>query len=247
MELPRILIGCPTSSIKDYAFLEWMMHLRQIDYPKDRLDIMMADNSKDNGYEKYLKSWGIKTRRIKPRNRNPMEFLCDSHNAIRKYFLDSNCDYWLHLESDVMIKPQTLRTLLFHIQHINIPIVSASYFHGDDEGTTIIINRLESYGLKKQAMNLKFKESISQSNKFIQVYSCGLGCTLISKDIFKNYNIKFRYDPNVTAVAPDSFFYEDLFKNNIPVYLDTNIILEHNSKDWNHNLDIMIKQNPLTT
>ena len=39
MELPRILIACPTGSVKDYAFIEWLMGVRQIDYPKDKFDV----------------------------------------------------------------------------------------------------------------------------------------------------------------------------------------------------------------
>jgi len=234
MELPRILIGSPTSSVKDYAFLEWLMHLRQIDYPTDKLDILMVDNSKENGYEKYLQSWGIKTKRVHQQDRGSIEFICDSHNKIREYFLKKDYDYLLHLESDVMIQTQTLRTLLFQSQYNNIPVISASYFHGEDDSTNYIIHRIESYGQKRASKNLKFRECISNANKLVSLYACGIGCTLIRKDVFKNYNIKFRFKPNEYK-HPDSFFYEDLFRSDIIPYLDTSIILKHNSSNWNHN------------
>ena len=231
-KLPRILIACPTNSVKDYCFLDWLMHVRQIDYPKDKLEIMMADNSKENRYEKYLKSWGIKTRRIHPRNRSTIEFICDSHNAVREYFLESEADHLFHLESDVMVNTQTLRTLLFYSHQYNLPVVSASYFHGDDESTTLLISRLGD-----ASHRLGFKESLLCSNKFFAVTGCGMGAMLIRKDIFTKYGIKFRYDPNKQYHHPDSLFHDDLYSNNIPVYLDTGMILKHHSQPWNHNLD----------
>jgi len=232
--LPKILVACPTSQVKDYAFLNWLMHVRNIDYPKDKIDIMMCDNSKENGYDKYLNSWGIKTRRIHPRNRNSIEYLCDSHNAIREYFLEKGHDYWLHLESDVMIQTQTLRTLLFHSEQGSLSVVSASYFHDQKNG--IIIHRQKEYGERRQSQALGFKEAISLSNKFIKVFGCGLGATLIRRDIFEHHNIKFRFNPT-QQVYPDSFFYEDLFLKNIPAYMDTSLILDHDSRDWGKNID----------
>lgn len=234
---PKILIACPTSSIKDYAFLDWLMNVRMIDYPKDKMEILMVDNSQDNHYEKYLKSWGIKTRRVKPRNRNPIEFMCDSHNEIVEYMLKKDFDYVLHLESDIMIRPQTLRELLHHSQYYNLPIVSASYFTGNDEETHNIMQSLESFGrYSKHTRQLEFKERINYSNKFFPVFACGIGCVLIRKDIFETHNVRFKYTSNNEG-HPDTHLYHDLSRMGIWVYLDTSIYLEHKSKNWNHNLD----------
>lgn len=232
--LPKILIASPTNIVKDYCFISWLMHVRQIDYPKYQYDIMMVDNSRENGYDKYLTSWGIVSRHINPKNKDSREFICESHNVIREYFLWNDYDYLLHLESDVMINSQTLRTLIFHAQQNDLPVVSASYFHGEHADTKLILGAMELYGIKRQVIGLGFKDCVNLSNKFFKVFMNGLGCTLIRRDVFDN--IKFRFMPN-EDIYPDSFFYQDLFEQKIPAYIDTSLILEHHSQNWGNNLD----------
>jgi hypothetical protein len=123
---------------------------------------------------------------------------------------------------------------------MNLPVISASYFHGHDVNTTkTILIELIGQGKERYLQRMEFKQCISNSNNIMPIYSCGLGCALIRKDVFKNYNIKFRYDFPRNVSSPDTFFYDDLFSNNIVNYIDTSIILKHNSSDWGHNLDRM--------
>lgn len=243
MALPKILIAAPTSEKKDYCFLEWITRVKNIDYPKYKYDILLVDNSADYGYAKYLNSFDIITRHVNPKNRNSIEYICDSHNVIRDYFLFNKYDILVHLESDVMIEPQTLRTLIFHAQQNDLPVVSASYFHGEDVGTTPILHRLESHGTFRVGMPMKFKETISMAGipgSFFKIYACGLGAVLIRKDVMEK--IKFRFEPN-HMIHPDSFFYEDCFQANIPVYIDMSLLLKHKSQNWNSNSDIYKKFN----
>lgn len=237
MALPKILIGSPTSERKDYCFLEWIAHVRQIDYPKYKMDILMVDNTPVNGYDKYLSGYDIITRHVNPRNKNSIEFICDSHNVIRDYFLYNNYDYLLHLESDVMIDTQTLRTLLFHSQQNDLPVVSASYFHGEDSDTNMLLQRLESHGTPdgiKAGMPYKFRESMNMCGSFSKIYACGVGAVLIRRDVLEKINFRFNAGE---FIHPDSFFYEDCFKLNFPVYIDTSLMLNHKSQNWNHNID----------
>lgn len=238
MALPKILIACPTSEKKDYCFIEWISHVKQIDYPKYKMDVLMVDNSRERGYEKYLSGFDVITRYINPKNRNTIEFICDSHNAIRDYFLYNEYDYLLHLESDVMVNTQTLRTLLFHSQQNDLPVVSASYFHGEDVNTAMLMHRLETHGFDfKIGMPIRFKEGMTMCGKFLPIYGCGLGCVLIRKDVMDQ--LRFRFDKN-QYIHPDSFFYEDLYKKRIPAYIDTSLILKHKSQNWNYNPDALL-------
>lgn len=241
--LPSILVAAPTSITKDYAFLEWISHVNNIDYPKYKLDVMLVDNSRERGYDKYLQSFGVIVRHVNPRNRSAIEFICESHNAIRDYFIYNQYDYLLHLESDVMIQTQTLRTLLFHSQQNNWPVVSASYFFGNDEHTTMLLQRLELHGKVYTAQNIGFKEGLSMCGGVLGTYASGLGAVLIRRDVLEN--IKFRFDRK-DHCYPDSFFHDDVFKKGIANYTDTSIILDHRSQSWNLNMDSYIAINPKT-
>ncbi len=65
--LPKILIACPTSDTKDYCWLDWITNVKNIDYPKDRMEIMVVDNSHTNSYKKYLDTFGIHVHHISPK------------------------------------------------------------------------------------------------------------------------------------------------------------------------------------
>ena len=136
--LPKILIAAPTSEKKNYCFLDWICNVKKIDYPSEKMEVMLADNSYTYKYIEYLRSLGIKTVHDEKQEKTPIEYICESHNAIRDYFLKKDFDYLFHLESDVMVESQTLRTLLFHSIEKNLPVVSASYFKYNTMDTTLL-------------------------------------------------------------------------------------------------------------
>jgi GT2 family glycosyltransferase len=62
------------------------------------------------------------------------------------------------------------------------------------------------------------------------VHGMGIGCTLIRRDIFNTY--MFWYDERFSEKHSDVYFYMELQNKGIPVYLDTNIIIEHYPSKW---------------
>jgi hypothetical protein len=249
--LPKILIACPTSETKDYCFFDWISNVKNIDYPKDRMEILVVDNSSTNSYKKYLETWGIKVHHVKPhfeeanpknkkkviRNKPMVQTVCESENIIRKYAYENNFDYILMLESDIMIGQQTLRTLVAHKKQV----ISAAYFHGNDKQTNLLITQIEKFPLIKTTIRLGFKATMKfMDGKVKQVQSCGIGCCLIHRSVFKK--VPFRYVDSNGAIDktmfPDSYFYEDLYRMETPAFIDTSIILEHNSQEWAQNINL---------
>ena len=45
---PKILIGVPTYEGKNYCLSQFLDNIKNFSYPKDRIEIFFADNSKDN-------------------------------------------------------------------------------------------------------------------------------------------------------------------------------------------------------
>lgn len=245
-EFPKILIGAPTSQTKDYCWLEFICNLKSIDYPADRMHIMMVDNSSNNFYAKYLKGFGISVYHVnpkeiidgqkKPRLKPLVEIVCESHNVLREYAVKNKFDYLFHTESDVMIKPATLKQLLLYKKKI----VSAMYFHGNDLNTNLLLQCVEDFGMHRKVRRLSFEETVHFIDGSVKkIHACGIGAALIHKSILKNFEFRFAdiYGRIDKEMYPDSYLYEDLAREEIDAFVDTNIILEHRSQDWAINLD----------
>ena len=95
--LPKILIAIPTYDGKNYCIKEFLDNLKNFSYPKDRIEYYIADNSANNKNAKWLnKTYGLKVFWKDYSDYSVMEKLCDSHNQLRRYFLESKCTYMLH-------------------------------------------------------------------------------------------------------------------------------------------------------
>ena len=235
--IPRILIAAPTSEKKNYCFLKWLSCVRQIDYPKDRMEVMLVDNSSTYEYVEHLRKLGITTRYVEKEGKTPIEYICESHNVVRDYFLKNKFDYLFHLESDVMVKTQTLRTLLFHSEEKGLPVVSASYFRYNDVDTTLLLqqNETDAIGIENTVRNIGFKECLHLLGAdLLRVWGSGIGAILIRREVMEKVPFRFQAGDNI---YPDSWFYDDCDFKNIPIFADTSLILEHDSRIWNRNLE----------
>jgi hypothetical protein len=57
----------------------------------------------------------------------------------------------------------------------------------------------------------------------------GLGCTLISKEIFEKYSFKYS---DKYMVQSDVILYLELAQNGVPVYVDTDLNILHINSNW---------------
>lgn len=227
--LPKILICCPSSVKKDYCFFEWWSAIKALCYPQDRFDVFVSDNSSEGiNYEAKLQAFGIHTAHVSPEGKGSTEFLMESHNQCRDFFLKGDYDAMLHLESDVIIEFDTLLRLISHDK----PVVSALYFHGLGVDSHFLANEPEKWGMYKTSQNFLLQEVIKGELK--RSYASGIGCTLIARWVMER--ISFRFERGQKE-HPDTFFYEDCFKSGIACYTDTSIRLRHLNTSWAVNLD----------
>ena len=78
-------------------------------------------------------------------------------------------------------------------------------------------------------MNKSVSDILFVDGNVKDVFSCGLGCTLIHKSVFEK--VKFRSDFKQTY-HPDSCFAEDCYYLKIPINVDTSILLKHENSRW---------------
>ena len=136
-----------------------------------------------------------------------------------------------------MVESQTLRTLLFHSIEKNLPVVSASYFKYNTMDTTLLSqqNEEDAIGSDKKIRAIGYKECMnSLTGELIRTWGSGIGAILIKRWVVEKIPFRFQKEDNI---YPDSWFYDDLDYSNIPIFVDTNIILKHHSIEWERNIE----------
>ena len=229
--VPKIVIGIPTYEGKNYCLPQFLDNISKFSYPKDRIEIFIADNSKDNKNALMInKKYGIKTFWKDYEGCTVFEKLADSHNQIRRFFLESKADYLFHLESDVFPPNDILENLLWARK----PIVNGLY-QILDGGT--------------RELCLRVSDSMLQSSQIIggnlalghfyhwyingQVQKCeiaGIGCCLMKRKVMQNFEFKF---DNATNFPPDTHFALDLKNKGVQNYTHTGMVCFHwNKENW---------------
>jgi hypothetical protein len=229
--MKKILICTPTSEVKDYCFNEFSYQLKHLLYP---VDVLFVDNSKNPKYHLKIKEKGFNVI-YSPAigNETIHHTMCRCNNICRDYMLIKDYDYMFSLESDVFIPENTIE----HLLSFRKQIVGLGYFIGhiceskflsfemEDLGNDVLI---QIYSPDNAFMNL-FDGSLRK------VYQPGIGCMLISRAIVEKF--PFRIGTETDGHA-DSFFYIDLQKAGIPVYISTSALAHHKNGNWRKILNI---------
>lgn len=231
MKLPRVLIFTVTYEGKEYAREKFMQHFNAITYPKEFYRHVWIDNSKDKSYYTKLKNlYGDADVFYVNRGNNTREALSRGQNLARQLAINNDYDYILSLESDILVTPNIIQDLLKSAKDV----ITALYFLGDrDKGERIPCITIPEFneGLGAWGSRLlkpeEFKDYIN--NGLIKAHAGGMGCCLISKNIFTKFH--FYYDPRFKGHS-DIYFFQDCFINKIPVYVNTDLICDHINSDW---------------
>jgi GT2 family glycosyltransferase len=229
MGLPKVLVFTVTYEGKDYCFKEFLEHAKKLTYKNKRH--IFIDNSHNMHYYLKLQSLGLEVYRTE-RGNNTREAIARSQNLARKIALDEGYDYILSLESDVMVCPDVIERLM----GTNHNVVSALYFIGDKaKGERVpcltIPEFKHDYGYFGTRL-LKVEEWGEYVHKGLQrVQAAALGCCLIHRSVFEK--IRFMYEVGLKGHS-DIYFFNDCFAKKIPVYVQTDIVLDHQNSLWSN-------------
>lgn len=220
----KILVASPTADVKSYCSDRWMDVATNLTYPN--YDLYLCDNSSNRDYyaelkEKYKDDLMIE--RISTTHSSSVkESMAKSHEKCREKALRDNYDYLLHLETDVFPPLDVIERLL----QTKKKVVGALYHIELGEESKLMVQQIEATGRNRETFNLDLSDLEFVDGTVKRVFSCGLGCVLIHKSVLQRVN--FRYEKGA-VVHPDSFFYGDLHKLNIPVFVDTSIYCKHDN------------------
>ena len=228
MRYPKVLLACPTNSVKDYCFEEWVENVSALTYPN--FAVFMADNSETKDYAQKIRSKGITCEWIKPFGKSLMQRITDSHETCRQYAIRFEFDYLFHLESDVF--PH--RTIIEDLLTARKSVVGAVYHIGLGNLSEPMIQIVEETDDDNFVSTRNLREDLPDwmDGSIKKVYHCGLGCVLIHNRVLPHF--KFRYEDG-KPFHPDSYFAMDLYRKGIDIYCDTSLIAKH--KNQIHSLE----------
>lgn len=231
MKLPKVLVGVATYEGKDYVWPRFRDNLSNLTYPN--YDVMIVDNGPNNKYARHIrKGCDFMVKHI-ARAKNSRIGHADSLNTIRDYFLENNYDYLLLVESDLIPPVDIIQRLLT----TGKSVVGSMYYigHPHDHKRQPTACLFKSDG--KKTWRVTREEGWSMYGTGVQkIHGCGIGTTLVSREIIEQF--KFWWNLSNPPKHADVLFYADLENAQIPVYVNTDVIVTHFPSDWDAVKDI---------
>lgn len=233
--MEKILICAPTASAKNYCAEKWLKNINEFTYPN--FEVVVFDNTNDKGENAvYLNEladslclkYDFKAIHIQSEpDIGLIERLYISHNHCRIYAHDNYYKYMLHLETDVIPEHDVIEKLLAHKKQV----IGALYYRDEGRFRKLMVQRhLFKSSHNIMAVNISPEEDVCFIDGTLKkVAHIGLGCVLIHTSVFSP--IPFRFIPG-RDVSPDSYFAEDCFKHQIPIYAETTVICQHDNTAW---------------
>tara|TARA_R110000824_G_scaffold305007_1_gene492756 strand:+ start:352 stop:1059 length:708 start_codon:yes stop_codon:yes gene_type:complete len=223
---PKILIAAPQSDVKNYCFVDWLMNIKKFSYPQDRIELYLADNSDTKLNVIRLTEVGITAKYIPKNGRGIIETMVECHQSCVQYAIDNDFDYILHLETDVFPPHDVLSKLMIEDK----PIACGLYHILEGAYREPMIRVLEDNNQGyMNAESIRDNQGSYIDGQMLNVFSAGLGCALISKDVFSK--IKFRFVEGKDQ-HPDTWFAMDMKSQDIPISVHTGLVCEHRNGTW---------------
>ncbi len=227
MGYPKVLIFTPIYEGKDYCLEDFLQKAKAIDYPNARH--LFIDNSANLHYYYKLISMGLDVVHV-DRGNNSREAIARACNYARKIAIDEGYDYLLSLESDVMVPPNIVQLLLEGARDV----ITALYFIGDRSKNIRVpcvtlpeFKKEYGYFGTRVLTAEEYPQFLHKGQQRVQ--AGGMGCCLMYRKVF--LQIPFSYEVGLKG-HPDIYFFNDCFRLRIPVYVDTDIVLDHQNVPW---------------
>lgn len=148
-----------------------------------------------------------------------------ARNECVKEFLQSNCDYLLFIDSDIIISESAIEKLI----ESDKDIISAVYNHKHIMAGTSVIYKIVNGQFQPYQTN-------DIPEEVFVITACGFGCVLLKRDVVrKSYEklkgICFKFDFNVKCMSSEDIYYcNELYKMGYDIYADGTAKVGHLGK-----------------
>lgn len=238
----NILVASPTYKGMKYCHNRFFNRLKNLTY--SNYDILIIDNSEDNGYFNELKNEkGIIALKYNSSEKNKMTRLIESRNKIIKYALENEYEYLLMMDSDVIPPENIIEELL----SCNKDIVSGLYYnYFMSSGKLKILPVAWKTITEKEFEEIKKKVNLppsvkscldlrrhltpkeANSNELLEVFYPSAGCMLISRKVFEKVRYGLLDMAGINAhTSDDIYFITKAREFGFKVYCYTKIKCNH--------------------
>lgn len=236
---PKVLVGVTVYEDKDYIFMRNYEIVSNLSYPN--YDFVIVDNSKSFNYARKLRRRGVRNVVHLKREKNSRLTLTKCQNYLRQRMIDGGYDYLMFIESD-LLPPKNIVEFLMQF---NKRVVGAMYRIGTQGYFTPCIfvkHRMNLSGMmgtrlvgvQMDAVDTKIPDRQGElewiNTGLRQCHGMGFGCTLFDAEIIKD--TPFWCDERFSNKHSDVYFYLKMDRKQIPVFVWTNMEIEHHPSQW---------------
>ncbi len=222
--LPKILVGCPTASLKEYCLEKYLQRLKELTYPN--FDVLLVDNSQTDDYCKKIRSLKINCIKTEYSQSVP-ERVIKSRNILREYALSHDYDYFLSLEQDVLPPKNVIELLLEAHQDIVAGITPHLLVKNGKEQEIALIGIEDKQG---GYTFVDYKSSLNYRG-IVPVDYVAMGCLLLSKKVLQKISFRFQRHPSslkdLDVEWDDLCFCKDAKKEGFSIYANIGVKCEH--------------------
>jgi FkbM family methyltransferase len=143
-------------------------------------------------------------------------------NEISAWVLEKNFDYLFAVDSDIVLKPDTLERFLNH----DVDMVSGLYIQRIPGRHTIEVMRNNEFG---GVTHVPYEQICGQG--LVPIDSCGFGCVLIKRRVLETVPMPhFIYQSSLNfahTISEDVYFCMQARNHGVSIYADTDVICDH--------------------
>ena len=204
--MSKYFIAVYTHEVKDYCKEEFFDNLSNLS-SKD-FELHIVDNTQDMDHSMLLRQTCPVENQLtylniprEPHNTLFLRRVTESVNKLRDDFLDSDCNYFLIIESDLLVPLDVLEQFDKTIEQLddNWGIVGGTYYKGFHDFT---------------------KKGIYETNHALS------GCTVYKKEVIKEY--PFRWSTENMGAFPDAWICYDVnLDKKYKIYNQGDILCDH--------------------
>ncbi len=224
--METVFLTCPIHERKAYCIEQFFENILRFTYPN--IVYYFVDNSdRPEWSEDLVRRWGFDIDFfINDQNLRTHQKMAACNEITRRKFLESDCDYFLSLECDVIPPLDCIEIMLAHKK----PVVSLPYFTGEGADSFIVGADVEQYGNEITNQHVTNKLSYWRTTgQLEQVGQPGIGIMLAKRHVIETHHFKTIKGAECHA---DTNFFFDLARDGIKVFSDTAHIVTHRNQPW---------------
>ena len=219
-KIPRVLIGCPEYEKKDYSIERWAERVKELDYPN--YEVLVADNSEDQEHIKVWEKLGIRAVWTGHQD-TARDRLTQSREYLRKYALENGFDFFFDLESDII----PTKDIIYELLKWGKKVIGGWYYIGLPNFARPCLSRV-FMEVDHPDLKLTLFEYMAK-HRLMKVFMGSMGVLMMHRDVLEQ--VPFYYIP-VMYRMDDTFYFIELERRGIDVYIDTDLLVAHFTGDW---------------